>query len=77
MFKKVKKDTETEYIINQLEAIKSKLSDAKKAFEFASDENLIESLIYEMMSLESKYRYFIQLAKEKQISSDKYIIRRL
>ena len=77
MFKKEAVDEEKEYIINQLEKIKEKIKGAKMSFEFAEDDNLIESLIYEIMSLESKYRYFIKLAKEKEISSDKYIVRRL
>ena len=74
---KKKPDKETEYIINQLQSIRQKLSGAKQAFEFASDDNLAESLIYEIMSLESKYRYFIHLAKEKNVVSGKNIVRRL
>ena len=74
---KMKVDKETEYIINQLQSIKEKLSGAKQSFEFASDDNLAESLIYEIMSLESKYRYFLRLAKEKNIVSGKNIVRRL
>ncbi len=60
-------DTEATEILHFLEDTKRKLEYAELCLNFASDETLIDSIIYEIMSLQKKYDYFLKLSKKKGI----------
>lgn len=60
-------DTEATEILYFLEDTKSKLEYAELCLNFASDETLIDSIIYEIKSLQKKYDYFLKLSKKKGI----------
>ena len=60
-------DSESTEIIYFLEDIKGKLEYAELCLNFVCDETLIDSIIYEIMSLQKKYDYFLKLSKKKGI----------
>ena len=47
-------------IIEAIERIKSELEAARHNFEMATDDALIDSYIYEISALNSKYQYFLK-----------------
>lgn len=60
-------DGEASELIQFLEETKIKLDYAEMCLNFAIDETLIDSIIYEIMSLQKKYDYFLKLCKKKGI----------
>lgn len=62
------KCTEKE-IIDEIENIKLQLNKTRMNFEMCTDEILIDSYIYEIISLNKKYQYFLRLAKKYGISA--------
>ena len=65
----MKRSAETEMIregkaiIAAIERIKGELEAARSNFEMATDAAMIDSYIYEISALNSKYNYFLQKAK--------------
>lgn len=57
-------------IISGMAAIKERLETAREVFNSTTDEALIDSCIYEIISLNAKYRYFLRIAKEKGIRAE-------
>jgi len=55
---------EGEEILEVIEEIKLKLEDARKKFDQATDDTLIDCYIYELNALYKKYEYFLKMAKE-------------
>ena len=64
---KNKLDKEAKEIMLLLEETKIKLDYAQMCLNFANDETLIDSIIYEIFSLEKKYDYFLKIIKKKGI----------
>ena len=62
------KYTEKE-IIDEIENIKLQLNKTRMNFEMCTDEILIDSYIYEIISLNKNYQYFLRLAKKYGISA--------
>ncbi len=60
-------DSEASEIIYFLQDTKIKLEYAEMCLDFANDDTLIDSIIYEIMSLQKKYDYFLKLSKKKGI----------
>ena len=60
-------DSESSEIIYFLQDTKIKLEYAEMCLDFANDDTLIDSIIYEIMSLQKKYDYFLKLSKKKGI----------
>ncbi len=56
-------------IIDEIENIKLQLNKTKMNFDMSTDEILIDSYIYEIISLNKKYQYFLRLAKKYGISA--------
>ncbi len=50
-------------IIEAIERIKAELAVARQNFDMASDDSLIDSYIYEISSLNSRYQYYLKKAK--------------
>ncbi len=61
---------EGEEILEVIEEIKLKLEDARKKFDQATDDTLIDCYIYEMNALYKKYEYFLKMAKEIGLHMD-------
>ncbi|MEA4815261.1 MAG: DUF2508 family protein [Lachnospiraceae bacterium] len=59
-------------IITAINKIKTELERVKMNFDLATDEALIDSYIFELISLNKKYEYFLNLAKENGIIMDGY-----
>nr|WP_317358717.1 DUF2508 family protein [uncultured Tyzzerella sp.] len=60
-------DSEATEILYFLQDTKSKLEYAELCLNFTCDDTLIDSIIYEIMSLQKKYDYFLKLSKKKGI----------
>ncbi len=59
-----------ERLIEDIREVARQLEIAKARFEFESDGDLIDATIYEMESLNARYRYLIKLAKARQMKSE-------
>ena len=56
--------TEGEAILLAIRQVQLQLECARSSFESVTDEALIDSCIYEIISLQKKYAYFLKTAKE-------------
>lgn len=56
--------TEGEAILLAIRQVQLQLECARSSFESVTDEALIDSYIYEIISLQKKYEYFLKTAKE-------------
>ncbi len=54
-------------IINGIKDVKARLEKAREIFNNTTDDALIDSAIYEIISLNAKYRYYLRIAKEEGI----------
>ncbi len=54
-------------LIDDISDIKMKLNSAHSRFDYALDDELVESTIYEIESLESRYGYLLKQAKTRGI----------
>lgn len=57
-------------VLIQLRDTSQRLASAYSRFENESNEDLLDSIIYEIKSLKALYRYLLKLAKEKGLESD-------
>ena len=57
-------------LIEDIREVARQLEVAKAKFEFEEDGDLIEATIYEMESLNARYRHLIKLAKSRQMKSE-------
>lgn len=57
-------------VLIQLRDTSHRLESAYSRFENECNEDLLDSIIYEIKSLKALYRYLLKLAKEKGIESD-------
>ena len=60
-------DSEATEILYFLQDTKLKLEYAELCLNFACDDTLIDSIIYEILSLQKKYDYFLKLSKQKGV----------
>lgn len=67
---KDKADREQSEIIEELEGIKNRIDANEAMFNLASDDEMIDAMIYEQKSLHSRYAYLLKVAKEKGIKID-------
>lgn len=58
-------------LIENINMVKKQIESCKQRFNLLSDDNLVESLIYEERALYARYAYLIELAKSKSICSEK------
>ncbi|MBE6008019.1 MAG: DUF2508 family protein [Lachnospiraceae bacterium] len=63
-------------VIAGINDVRSRLFIAFDAFNNITDDALIDSCIYEIISLNERYRYFLRLAKEGGIKADGFEDRR-
>jgi len=61
--------TEGEAILSAIRQVQIQLECARNSFESVTDENLIDSYIYEIISLQKKYAYFLKTAREMGLTS--------
>ncbi len=59
---------EDKEIVNNINKVKVRLKALHQNYDYATDPMLIDSYIYEMSSLYSKYDYYLKLCKEKGIN---------
>lgn len=51
-----------------------RLADLRNNFNNTDNEDLLEAMIYDELSLKARYSYLIRLAKERNITNDKGIL---
>lgn len=68
--KETKKNNEQTEIIEELEGLKNRIDANETLFNLVSDEEMIDAMIYEQKSLQSRYAYLLKIAKEKGIKID-------
>ena len=56
--------SEGEAILQAIRQVQVQLECARNSFETVTDEHLIDSYIYEIISLQKKYAYFLKTARE-------------
>lgn len=61
---------DAQIIISSIEKIKQELEVTKNNFDLATNEALIDSYIYEIIALNKKYQYFLQLAKQNGLVAE-------
>ena len=64
MKRKTELVTEGEAILQAIRQVQIQLECARNSFETVTDETLIDSYIYEIISLQKKYASFLKTAKE-------------
>ncbi len=75
ILEKIKKEKEEEFrLLEQIESVKEMLKFAIKEFNQQTEEGLVESSIYLVLSLEAKLNYLIKQAKRKNIKYDENIL---
>lgn len=62
--------SEGQEIVSSIERIKKELEITKNNFDITTNEVLIDSYIYEIIALNKKYEYFLQLAKQIGLVAD-------
>ena len=60
-------DLRNQQLINDISDVKMKLASAHCRFDYALEEELVESTIYEIESLESRYGYLLKQAKMRGV----------
>ena len=68
--KRTRIDREREEILSELERITDMLKKNETLFNIAEDEKMVEAVIYEQMSLQSRYIYMINQARAKGVKID-------
>ena len=64
---KNKETTENSEIIEELERITQQFRANEMLFNMMTDDKMIEAVIFEQRSLQSKYAHLLQIAREKGI----------
>ena len=59
-------------ILEEIEIIKMRLEKTKMNFDMSTDEILIDSYIYEIISLNKKYQYFFKACQKVRSFCNKY-----
>ena len=60
--------TEGEAILQAIRQVQLQLECARNTFQMVTDETLIESYIYEIIALQKKYAYFLNIARERGLT---------
>ena len=68
--KTTRSDREREEILSELERISDMLKKNETLFNIAEDEKMVEAVIYEQMSLQSRYIYMLNQARAKGVKID-------
>lgn len=67
-----KKDYEKEKLLFDIKKVSAQIARIETCFQMTSDEDLIDSCIYEMESLNARYRYLLRRAKELGVSQEPF-----
>ncbi len=65
-----KASKEQNEILQELEKLTMQFSANETMFNLATDEEIIDAMIYEQKALRSRYAYLLKIAKEKGIKID-------
>lgn len=75
ILEKIKEEKEEEFrLLEEIENVKEMLKFAVEEFNQQTEEGLVESSIYLVLSLEAKLNYLIKQAKRKNIKYDENIL---
>ena len=68
--KRTQSEQEREEILSELERITDLMKKNETLFNIAEDEKMVEAVIYEQKSLQSRYIYMLNQAREKGVKID-------
>ncbi len=60
-----------EKILKEIEEVRQQIDEVGRRFNFFSDGDLVESMIFEERALRARYAYLLRLAKASGVSNDK------
>ena len=63
-----KEKTTRDKLLEEINLVKMQIQNATTRFEQTSDNDLVESVIYEIQSLKAKYRYLVKSIKSTQFN---------
>ncbi len=66
------KQQEREKILAEIKKVSGQIARIESCFQMTSDEDLIDSCIYEMESLNARYRYLLRKAREEGVSREPF-----
>ena len=70
MLKNKEATTENSQLIEELERITEMFRANEQLFNMMTDDEMIEAMIFEQRSLQSRYAYLLKIAREKGIRID-------
>lgn len=57
-------------LLREIDDVKLRLESVHSRFDYVVEEDLVDSCIYEIESLESRYQYLLRQAKQKNLISE-------
>ena len=54
-------------LLSDIDRVTKKLSEIQNSYDLASDDDLIDAIIYEERSLQARYTYLLKLARQNNI----------
>lgn len=63
-------NNERDELLNEMERLKELIENNEQVFNSTTDEELIDAVIYEQISLRHRFAYLLKTAKEKGIKID-------
>lgn len=63
-------NNERDELLNEMERLKELIENNEQVFNITTDEELIDAVIYEQISLRHRFAYLLKTAKEKGIKID-------
>ena len=67
--KKEKLSAQDKELMNHLKALKEELDTIHTSLAFTTDEALIDSFIFQNMSLNMRYKYYLNMCKERGLAA--------
>jgi hypothetical protein len=65
--KKAKISAQDKDLMNNLKMLKEELDMIHSCFDYVTDETLIDSFIFQKMSLNMRYKYYLDMCKERDV----------
>ena len=67
--KKAKLSAQDKELMNQLKALKTELDTIHTSLAYTTDEALIDSFIFQNMALNMRYKYYLNMCKERGLAA--------
>ena len=67
--KREKISTQDKELMNHLKSLKTELDTVYSSLDYATDEALIDSFIFQNMALNMRYKYYLNMCKERGLAA--------